>query len=284
MYNILVAIDNSDYSKNAMSMACEIAKNIGAKVNILFVIENKLLYHPFVPMMFNPVMDGYDLGENYTEMFENSRESIKKFGREALEKAVEYCKKQEVEAVCYLREGILSEEIKNLANDNDLIIMGIFGLSSKFSGGLLGSGVEEVARIINKPLLLAPEKVEKIEKVAIAFDNSEYANKTLRLSFWMKKIWKSDIEFEVFSVIEHKDEEKEMTEIINGLIAEHPEYKSRILLSDNRAEMIINHVTESEFDLLMMGAYGHSRIRELILGGTTSEVIRKIRVPVLLNR
>jgi nucleotide-binding universal stress UspA family protein len=33
-----------------------------------------------------------------------------------------------------------------------------------------------------------------------------------------------------------------------------------------------------------MGAYGHNRLRELILGSTTSSVIRKSTIPVLLTR
>jgi nucleotide-binding universal stress UspA family protein len=36
-------------------------------------------------------------------------------------------------------------------------------------------------------------------------------------------------------------------------------------------------------DLLVMGAYGHSRLRELVLGGATREVLRDARVPVLLS-
>lgn len=37
-------------------------------------------------------------------------------------------------------------------------------------------------------------------------------------------------------------------------------------------------------DLLVMGAYGHSRIRELIIGSTTTEMIRRTKQPVLLFR
>jgi nucleotide-binding universal stress UspA family protein len=36
-------------------------------------------------------------------------------------------------------------------------------------------------------------------------------------------------------------------------------------------------------DLLVMGAYGHSRLREIVLGGATREVLRHARVPVLLS-
>jgi nucleotide-binding universal stress UspA family protein len=38
------------------------------------------------------------------------------------------------------------------------------------------------------------------------------------------------------------------------------------------------------FDLLVMGAYGHSRIRNLIIGSTTTALIRTCKVPVLLDR
>ena len=37
-------------------------------------------------------------------------------------------------------------------------------------------------------------------------------------------------------------------------------------------------------NLLVMGAYGHSRIRSLIIGSTTSEMIRSCLVPVMLFR
>jgi nucleotide-binding universal stress UspA family protein len=33
-----------------------------------------------------------------------------------------------------------------------------------------------------------------------------------------------------------------------------------------------------------MGAYGHNRLRQLFVGSTTSDVIRKSRIPVLLTR
>jgi nucleotide-binding universal stress UspA family protein len=36
--------------------------------------------------------------------------------------------------------------------------------------------------------------------------------------------------------------------------------------------------------LLVMGAYGHSRVRQLIIGSTTTEMIRSCKVPVLLMR
>jgi nucleotide-binding universal stress UspA family protein len=37
-------------------------------------------------------------------------------------------------------------------------------------------------------------------------------------------------------------------------------------------------------DLLVMGAYGHSRIRSMIIGSTTTEMVRSCLIPVMLIR
>jgi len=41
---------------------------------------------------------------------------------------------------------------------------------------------------------------------------------------------------------------------------------------------------EHMIDLLVMGAYGHSRIRQLLLGSTTTDMLRRATIPILLLR
>jgi nucleotide-binding universal stress UspA family protein len=47
---------------------------------------------------------------------------------------------------------------------------------------------------------------------------------------------------------------------------------------------IMKFIREDSVELLVMGAYGHNRLRELLVGSTTSDVIRKSKIPVLLTR
>src|SRR5690606_13692293 len=49
-------------------------------------------------------------------------------------------------------------------------------------------------------------------------------------------------------------------------------------------EVIGGYVASQSVDLLVMGAYGHSRIRQLIVGSTTTAMLRNCRIPVLLLR
>jgi nucleotide-binding universal stress UspA family protein len=46
---------------------------------------------------------------------------------------------------------------------------------------------------------------------------------------------------------------------------------------------IINFIGENAVELITIGAYGHNRIRELILGSTISQVIQKSPIRVLLT-
>jgi len=49
------------------------------------------------------------------------------------------------------------------------------------------------------------------------------------------------------------------------------------------ASTILSHAADSSADFLVMGGYGHSRLREFILGGVTREILASMTVPVLMS-
>lgn len=46
---------------------------------------------------------------------------------------------------------------------------------------------------------------------------------------------------------------------------------------------LISHAADSGADLIIMGGYGHSRLREFVLGGVTYSILRSMTVPVLMS-
>jgi nucleotide-binding universal stress UspA family protein len=50
------------------------------------------------------------------------------------------------------------------------------------------------------------------------------------------------------------------------------------------AQVILSHAVRSASDLLVVGAYSHARLRELLLGGTTRTLLAQMPVPVLISR
>lgn len=56
------------------------------------------------------------------------------------------------------------------------------------------------------------------------------------------------------------------------------------LIPGEPENLLIDYQSEEKIDLLIMGAYGHSRIRQLIVGNTTTAMIRKIRISLMILR
>lgn len=51
----------------------------------------------------------------------------------------------------------------------------------------------------------------------------------------------------------------------------------------SKADVLMRHCEDKEADMLVMGAYGHSRLREAILGGATRDMLERARLPVLMH-
>jgi nucleotide-binding universal stress UspA family protein len=49
------------------------------------------------------------------------------------------------------------------------------------------------------------------------------------------------------------------------------------------ADLILSRAADLDSDLLVMGAYGHSRLRELVLGGVTRAILKRMTLPVLMS-
>ena len=53
--------------------------------------------------------------------------------------------------------------------------------------------------------------------------------------------------------------------------------------SSGIADVLLAQVRDSEADLLVMGGYGHSRLREMLLGGVTRSMLERMTVPLLIS-
>jgi nucleotide-binding universal stress UspA family protein len=49
------------------------------------------------------------------------------------------------------------------------------------------------------------------------------------------------------------------------------------------ADALLSHASDTSADLVVMGGYGHSRLRQFILGGVTRTVLKSMTAPTLLS-
>ena len=48
-------------------------------------------------------------------------------------------------------------------------------------------------------------------------------------------------------------------------------------------DLLLSYAADHGIDLIVMGAYGHTRLWEMILGGATRDLLRSMTVPVLMS-
>jgi nucleotide-binding universal stress UspA family protein len=199
----------------------------------------------------------------------------------------ERCKKSGIKAEVKKTIGKISPIIIEEAHSADLILMAKKGEHFHLKeGGLLGSVAEAVVRNSGKPVLVTPDNFVEIESMGLAYDGSDSASKALKLSLELsdQAVWP------LTAVIITSDAKKADTlstqiEDMNQKESVAPTSDCEIIiLSGKESDEIIKFIREGAVELMVMGAYGHNRLRELLLGSTTSHVIRKSPIPVLLTR
>ncbi len=78
--------------------------------------------------------------------------------------------------------------------------------------------------------------------------------------------------------------QKYLDEIVRSLQAESIEVVTKVAHSSNPKEEIIRYAREVQPDLLVMGAHGHKRLKDLIFGNTIDPVRHALPVPILVVR
>ncbi len=272
---ILVPTDGSTYASIGVAYCVELARQHEASLTGLHVIDIKLLEGPFLRDI------SASLGTApYVNYQNNISLLLEERGKAALESFAERCKKADVSFESHQVIGSVPHAIVEQSQLADLLVMGRGGEHGEWLNGLLGSTTEAVVRHAECPVLVTEREQAKLERIVVAYDGSPHARSALQFATSMGEAW--GVAFEVL-MIGDNGAEKLAEEARSYLEAHDLEIEYTALEGDPR-EVIIDYSKEHETDLIVMGAYGHSRVRELLLGSTTQYVINHSPCPVLLVR
>ena len=135
---ILIATDGSEYTKSAIDYGIELAKNTGAKLYAIYVIDTAAFAS--IPM---------------DAAWESMYELLKQEGDDATGYVADKARAEDLEVEQHTIEGHPAEEIRKFAEGNsiDLIVMGTLGKTG-LDRFLLGSVAEKVVRTSKIPVLV----------------------------------------------------------------------------------------------------------------------------------
>jgi len=284
MSKLIAAIDGSDYSASVCEHAAWISGHAEVDVHVVHVLGRR-----DVSSEPSNLSGSIGLGARsslLSELAELDAQKARlahKRGRAILEDAEALLRERGVSTVqTKLRNGEIVETVQAMEKGSDIVVIGKRGEAADFDTGHLGSNIERVARSTRLPVLVASRSFKPIKKVLVAFDGGPSSLKAIE--FFATQDQYKHLDCLVLSVGSGTTDQKRELE---GAVAtlQKGGYAAEGEMVHGQPEAVISEKVESDgFDLLLMGAYGHSRIRNLIIGSTTTEMVRSCKVPVLLFR
>jgi len=274
---ILVGIDTSEHSRTAQAYAFHLARRLGATLIGLHVVDIVSIEGSF----FHDISGSLGL-EPYLDFSSKMREILNARGHAVLEDFAQAARREDIAAETVLDMGVVANQLCERAKAVDLLMIGHRGVNERFSTGLLGSTTKSVARKSPRPLLVSPIRFREVTRALLAYDGSDRASRAMRAAADFATT--VDVPLIVITVARDlKLGERTLNQARSYLepYSIRAEFK---LVPGHAHEGIIAALKEFEADLLFIGAYGHSRIIEMVLGSNTEFVLRNASCPVFMSR
>lgn len=275
--NILVPLDGSEHSKAALEYALWLARKFNGALFGQHVIDTASVEGTF----FHDISGSLGF-EPYLDFSSKMREILEERGKIILEEFSRRCREQGLRHELFLDIGIVPNEICERSKMADLVVLGHRGINEEFTTGLLGGTAESVTRKCPRPLLVSTRRFREIERPLLAYDGSQRASAAMESAAEFCTQLKLPL-----TVLYVPREEKAGEKVLQEARSYLGPYgiEARYELARGYPEQkIIDYLVNLGYDLLFIGAYGHRRIIEMVLGSTTEYVLRKSPCPVFLNR
>jgi nucleotide-binding universal stress UspA family protein len=275
---ILIPTDGSEYGKTAIDYGIYMAKKLEATLKGIHVIDIRLIQGPVITDISGSI--GIPACQEYFPMLEKGLEERADVILKAFQ---DHCEEANITPDIQKCIGIIDEIIIEEGKSTDWILLARRGEHFHLSkGGLLGSTAESVVRNSGKPVMVTPQTFREIESIGLAYDGSPPADHALKLAVFLaeKVAWP-------MSIIIVTDDQKRAAKLMKKLetyLESLPVDTETLILPGNENKALVKFMQEGSVELMVMGAYGNNRLRELLLGSTTSFIIQNSPIPVLLTR
>lgn len=270
---LLLAVDASPYAEAAAHYAAFFSRQLKLPVEVLHVLDSRAAgtTAPFEVGVDDVTMTP-QFDASIHEVLEARADDLKTHMDDLL-------KRLELSAEVELASGSPAAAILERADTRTLSVLGKEGEAAEGDTSRLGSVAERVVRRAEGAVLLVPQHFFKPRRVVLGYDGSAGAEAALEYTLGVAQY----LDVPVLALSAQEDEaaaQKQLDSVRaraerEGLRLE-TEYRY-----GNPTEAILSATHEG--DLLAIGAFGSGRLTEFFRGSTTSSVVRRANVPVLLH-
>lgn len=283
MTNILLAlVDGSIYSKSVCDHAVWAAGPMNAAVDLLHVLDRPGARH-------SDLSGAITLGartallDELSTLDEQRSKLLQQKGRAILDdaRAIIEAAGQKV-AGAHLRQGEVVETVIEQEGPASMIMIGKRGEEADFASLRLGAHLERFIRASHKPVFVASRAFKPIDTAIVAYDGGASSQRVV--DHIARNPLFAGLKIDLVTVGQHNRETEKAQENARAILEGAGLTVETSIVAGQPETVLAERVEQNGACLVAMGAYGHSRIRNFVLGSTTSEMLRSCKAPVLLMR
>lgn len=246
---ILVPVSGSEESFMALEQAILIAQNEPASLRGLHIVSSK-----------SKIDDP------------NAKEIQSRFNNR--------CQETGVNGSLAIVQGDVADQICSYALLTDLIVLNVSrppepGLSS------LGSGLRSIIWRSARPILTAPVRTSSGDRALLAFDGSEKSKEALFVAAYIAEQWGTNLT--VMTLKDDQDVSASVQDYARTYLELH-EIEADFISTKGPMDTFLEVSKERDINLILMGGYSGTALKEVIIGSMVNHLLRKFEYPILICR
>ena len=180
------------------------------------------------------------------------------------------------------RHSDIVEAICDLESDARLIVIGRSGQGNKPDFNAIGSHIEQVIRQVHTPVLIAYKDFSAPKSFMLAYDGRETADKAVK-----RIIEGGLLHGMTCHLVTVKNKQSGLMEKFKAtekMLRDSGFDVKASFLEDAIFAGLMDYKTNNEVDMLVMGAFSHSKLAQAFLGSNTLKMIENTHLPMLILR
>ena len=281
--SILIALAESPYDAGAKNVAFWLAQKEGSHLHALAVVDLTAFEVPVLggPDSFMPSVLSPPLSESQSLMNDLMADAKKR-----LDLFAGQCAARSIPVFTEAKTGIPGEVISQTAVAHDIVIVSRTGYNRIASTQeTVDAWIAPVVRSSVRPVLVAGAEFKEgndIRNILVAYDGSAHSSRALLAAAELAA--RPGVQCSLVTVAQSEDLGREVLDPAEAFLSHHGvAAKKQVIINARPADVICELAASGGFDIVVMGAYGHSPMREVLFGSTTERILSHCAANVILQ-
>lgn len=274
---ILVPVDFTATSENAVNAAISIAKVIKAEIILLHVLDIN--------------RDQFSLVSNSPSVSPKILEITRMVKARLEEMTMSLKREHGIKADATVQNGHVHTEVISFSkkSKSNLIVMGTHGVSG-YKELFIGSTAQRVVTLSDIPVLTIQKSPGKggFKNILIPIDDSLHSRQKVNLAMILADAFKAKIHLVGLPQSKEKIELKRINiklESVEKIIkADGLSFVTTIVHGANMAKTAINYATKNKCDLIVINTGHESKLTGIFLGAFAQQIVNHSKIPVLSSK